>query len=129
MKNALGFERKEKLNSRFIEPFEILEWIGLMTYRLGLPPSFSVVYDVFHVLMLRKYITNPSNNVDHKPLQIEWEFELWGEVYLNLARKVKSLVQQGDHFSKGLESKSLDWKANWEGEYEIIEKYLELVQN
>ena len=39
---------------------EILERIGLVTYQLALPPDISQVHPVFHVSMLRKYISSPS---------------------------------------------------------------------
>ena len=42
--------------ARFIGPFEILERIGTVAYRLALPPSMSGVYEVFHVSMLLIYI-------------------------------------------------------------------------
>ncbi|GJW74311.1 retrotransposon protein, putative, ty3-gypsy subclass [Tanacetum coccineum] len=38
-----------KLSPRFIGPFEILERIGEVSYRLALPPQLSHVHDVFHV--------------------------------------------------------------------------------
>ncbi|KAA0052251.1 hypothetical protein E5676_scaffold113G00550 [Cucumis melo var. makuwa] len=54
MKGVLRFEKKGKLSPRFVGPFEILEWIGPIAYRLVLPPAFSAVHYVFHVFMLRK---------------------------------------------------------------------------
>ena len=39
MKGVLRFRRKGKLSLCFIGPFGILEWIGLVAYRLALPPS------------------------------------------------------------------------------------------
>ncbi|TYK14910.1 ty3-gypsy retrotransposon protein [Cucumis melo var. makuwa] len=71
MKGVLRFEKKGKLSPRFVEPFEILERIGLVAYRLPLPPSLFAVHDVFHVSMLRKYVTDPSNVVDYEPLEID----------------------------------------------------------
>ncbi|KAA0057167.1 ty3-gypsy retrotransposon protein [Cucumis melo var. makuwa] len=62
MKGVLRFEMKGKLNPRFVGPFEILERIGSVAYRLALPPSFSAVHDVFHVSMLRsrrRRVPNP----------------------------------------------------------------------
>ena len=53
---------------RFIEPFEILERVGIVAYRLALPPSMSCVHEVFYVSMLRKYTPDPSHMVD------------WGEI-------------------------------------------------
>ncbi|GJX61920.1 putative nucleotidyltransferase, ribonuclease H [Tanacetum coccineum] len=41
-----------KLSPRFIGPFEILERIGEVSYRLALPPQLSHVHDVFHVSLL-----------------------------------------------------------------------------
>ncbi|KAL0556464.1 hypothetical protein IC582_004978 [Cucumis melo] len=51
MKGVLRFERRGKLSPHFIGPFEIPERIGLVAYRLALPPSLSAVHDVFHVSM------------------------------------------------------------------------------
>ncbi|GKB73442.1 retrotransposon protein, putative, ty3-gypsy subclass [Tanacetum coccineum] len=47
------FGIKGKLSPRFIGPFEILERIGEVSYRLALPPQLSHVHDVFHVSLLR----------------------------------------------------------------------------
>ena len=45
---------------RYIGTFEILERVGIVAYRLALPPNFFQVHPVFHVLMLRKYISDLS---------------------------------------------------------------------
>ncbi|KAA0045470.1 ty3-gypsy retrotransposon protein [Cucumis melo var. makuwa] len=70
VKGVLRFEKKGKLSPRFVGPFEILERIGPVAYRLTLPPSFSAVHDVFHVSILRKYVADPTHVVDFEPLQI-----------------------------------------------------------
>ena len=38
--------------------------IGIAAYRLALPPSMSGVHEVFHVSMLRKYISDLAHVVD-----------------------------------------------------------------
>ena len=58
------FGKRGKLTPRFIGPFEILERIGTVAYRLALPPSMLGVHEVFHVSMLRKYTPDPSHVVD-----------------------------------------------------------------
>ena len=54
-----------KLSPRYIGPFEILDRIGAVAYRLALSPSLSGVHDVFHVSQLRRYIRDPSHVLDH----------------------------------------------------------------
>ena len=45
-------------------PFEILEQIGPVAYRLALPPSVSCIHNVFHVSVLRKYVYDESHIID-----------------------------------------------------------------
>ena len=54
-RGVVRFGKRGKLSPRFIGPFEILERIGTVAYRLALPPSMSSVHEVFHVSMLHKY--------------------------------------------------------------------------
>ena len=63
-REVISFNKRGKLSPRFIGPFEILERIGTVAYRLALPPSMSGVHEVFHVSMLRKYIPDPAHVVD-----------------------------------------------------------------
>nr|GEV59631.1 putative reverse transcriptase domain-containing protein [Tanacetum cinerariifolium] len=49
------FGIKGKLSPRFIGPFEILDRVGEVSYRLALPPQLSHVQNVFHVSLLRGY--------------------------------------------------------------------------
>ena len=55
------FGERGKLSPRFIGPFEILERIGSVAYRLALPPSMLGVHEVFHVSMLRKLYSRSSS--------------------------------------------------------------------
>ena len=61
MKGAIRFGKKGKLAPRYIGPFDIQLRVGEVAYRLVLPPELSRIHPVFHVLMLRKYIADPSH--------------------------------------------------------------------
>ena len=63
-RRVVRFGKRGKLALRYIGPFEILEMVGTVAYRLVLPPSLSGVYEVFHISMLRKYTPNPAHVVD-----------------------------------------------------------------
>ena len=71
MKGVLRFGRRGKLSPRFIGPFEILERVGQAAYHLTLPPDLSSVHPVFHVLMLRKYVHDPSHIIQHHLVELD----------------------------------------------------------
>ena len=70
-KGVVRFGKHEKQSPRFIGPFEILERIGTVAYRLALPPSMSVVHEAFHVSMLRRYTPDPAHVVDWGQVEID----------------------------------------------------------
>ena len=63
-RGVVRFGKRGKLSPRFIGPFEILERIGSVAYRLALPPSMSGVREVFHVSMLLEYTPDLAHEVD-----------------------------------------------------------------
>ncbi|XP_011081477.1 uncharacterized protein LOC105164524 [Sesamum indicum] len=52
-RGILRFRKYGKLSPRYIGPYEILEQVGPLAYRLALPTELSQIHDVFHVSMLR----------------------------------------------------------------------------
>ena len=65
------FGKGGKLSLRYIGPFEVLERVGTVAYRLDLTPSLSSVHAVFHVSTLWKYTPYPTNVID------------WGELIVD----------------------------------------------
>ncbi|KAK6148426.1 hypothetical protein DH2020_019338 [Rehmannia glutinosa] len=70
LKGMVRFGKKGKLRPRYIGPFEILDRIGDVAYRLALPPELAAVHNVFHISMLRKYISDPSDIINHEELDV-----------------------------------------------------------
>ena len=70
-RGVVKFDKCGKLSPRFIRPFEILERVGTVAYRLALPPSMSGVHEVFHVSMLRNYTPNPAHVVDWGQIEVD----------------------------------------------------------
>ena len=63
--------KRGKLALRYAGPFEIIERIGPVAYRLDLPPNLTGIHDVFHVSQLRKYHPDPSHIIEHVDVPIQ----------------------------------------------------------
>ena len=70
MKGVMRFGKKGKLAPRYIGPFEIRSRVGEVAYRLVLPPELSRIYPIFHVSMLRKYISDPSHVLQSQEVEL-----------------------------------------------------------
>ncbi|KAL0549938.1 hypothetical protein IC582_014433 [Cucumis melo] len=128
MRGVLRFERRGKLSPRFVGPFEILERIGPVAYRLALPPSLSTVHDVFHVSMLRKYVPDPSHVVDYEPLEIDENLSYVEQPVEVLAREVKTLRNKEIPLVKVLWRNHRVEEATWEREDDMRSRYPELFE-
>ncbi|KAL0546091.1 hypothetical protein IC582_015996 [Cucumis melo] len=128
MKGVLRFERRGKLSPRFVGPFEILERIGPVAYRLALPPSLSAVHDVFHISMLRKYVPDPSHVVDYEPLEIDESLSYVEQPVEVLAREVKTLRNKQIPLVKVLWRNHRVEEATWEREDDMRSRYPELFE-
>ncbi|XP_047260738.1 uncharacterized protein LOC124893986 [Capsicum annuum] len=71
MKGVIRFGRKGKLSPRYIGPYEILDRIGLVAYRLALPPRLSAVHPVFHVSMLSRYVHDDSHKIQPEDVELD----------------------------------------------------------
>ncbi|KAL0536706.1 hypothetical protein IC582_025666 [Cucumis melo] len=128
MRGVLRFERKGKLSPRFVGPFEILDRIGPVAYRLALPPSLSTVHDVFHLSMLRKYVPDQSHVVDYEPQEIDENLSYTQQPVEVLAREVKTLRNKEIPLVKVLWRNHRVEEATWEREDDMRSRYPELFE-
>ena len=124
----MRFGKKGKLSPRFVGPFEILERVGNVAYRLALPPSLSGVHNVFHVSMLRKYISNPSHILSNEPLELSQDLSYEERPVQILDRRVKELRNKKIQLIKVLWRNQSVEEATWEREDEFRNKYPELFE-
>ncbi|KAL4015479.1 hypothetical protein IC575_023063 [Cucumis melo] len=129
MKGVLRFAKKGKLSPRFVGPFEILERIGPVAYRLALPPSLAAVHDVFHISMLRKYVADPTHVVDFEPLQFSENLSYEEQPVEVLAREVKKLRSREIPLVKILWQNHGVEEATWEKEEDMRAQYPELFED
>ena len=85
------FGKRGKLSPRYIGPFEIVERVGPVAYRLDLPEELSRVHNVFHISMLRKYIPDPSHVLKALEIELRDDLSYEEQPVQNLGREEKEL--------------------------------------
>ena len=120
------FGRGGKLSPRYIGPFDVIERIGAVAYRLALPPQLSGVHDVFHVSMLRRYEPDPSHVLEWSDLDLEADVSYEERAIQILDRRDQILRGRTIPLVKVLWSHHGVEEATWEREDSIRSRYPEL---
>ena len=90
-RKILRFGKKGKLSPRFIGPYEVLERIGPVAYRLALPPELAKLHNMFHVVMLRRYYYDESHILPVQDVQVQEDLSYDEEPKAIMDREVKQL--------------------------------------
>ena len=114
------------MECRYIGPYQILERIGLVAYRLALPPSLSKVHDVFHVPQLRKCVTDPDAIVETHQPEVRPNLTVAEHPVKILDQAEKVLRNKVIRYVKVLWSGQTEREATWETEESMRRKYPEL---
>ncbi|GKV45643.1 hypothetical protein SLEP1_g52705 [Rubroshorea leprosula] len=122
-KGVYRFGLKGKLSPRYIGPFEILEMVGEVAYRIALPPELSNVHNVFHVSVLRKYESNPSHVINYEPLELKEDLSYTKQPIQILDRKEKVLRNKTVSLVKVLWQHHFENEATWELESQMRGQY------
>ncbi|KAL5575189.1 hypothetical protein UlMin_016888 [Ulmus minor] len=123
MKGVMRFGKRGKLSPRFVGPFEILERIGDLAYRVALPPAMSGIHNVFHVSMLRKYTPDPSRVLSYDTLDLRQDLTFEELPVKILDREEKELRRKRIRLVKVLWRNHEVEEATWEREDEMRAKY------
>ena len=63
------------LTAIFYGPFEVLKKIIPVSYELSFPPMIKI-HNVFHLLLLKKYVYDPNHILNWPMIQVEPEGEI-----------------------------------------------------
>ena len=90
-KKVMRFGKKGKLSPMFIGPYEVIEKMGPMAYQLALPLELEKIHNVYHVSMLRRYMSDPSHAISLETIELRLDLTYEEESVEILAQEVKEL--------------------------------------
>ena len=127
-KGVMRFGRKGKLSPRFIGPYEVIEKVGSLAYRLALPVELAQIHNVFHVCNLRRYVSDPSHILQSEVVELKEDLTYPEEPVQVLSREEKKLRSKVIPLVKVLWRNHRVEEATWEREDDMKKKYPHLFE-
>ena len=127
-KGVMRFGKKGKLSPIYIGPFEVIERVGSVAYKLNLPEELSGIHNVFHICNLKKCFADESLVIPHTDVHIDESLKFVEQPVSIEDRQVKKLRR------KYIPIVKVKWDARrgpeymWEVESTMKEKYPHLFQ-
>ncbi|GKF50524.1 putative reverse transcriptase domain-containing protein [Tanacetum coccineum] len=128
-KSVVRFRKKGKLAPRFVKPFEIIEKVGPVTYRLDLPEELNGVHDTFHVSNLKKCLADPTLKVPLDEIRVDAKLKFVEEPMEILEKEFKKLKHSRIAIVKVRWNSKCGPKFTWEREDQMKLKYPHLFSN
>ncbi|GKA14307.1 hypothetical protein Tco_0693953 [Tanacetum coccineum] len=122
-KGVVSFGKKEKLAPRFVGPFEIIEKVGLVAYKLDFLEKLNGVHDTFHVSNLRKCLADPILQVPLDEIRVDAKLNFVEEPVEILEREFKKLKRSRIAIVKVRWNSKPGPKFTWEREDQMKLKY------
>ncbi|GKA17944.1 putative reverse transcriptase domain-containing protein [Tanacetum coccineum] len=128
-KGVVRFGKKGKLAPRFVGPFEIIEKVGPMAYRLDLPEEFNGVHDTLYVSNLKKCLADPTLKVPLDEIRVYAKLNIVEEPVEILEREFKKLKRSRIAIVKVRWNSKRGPEFTWEREDQMKLKYPHLFSN
>ncbi|GJS20317.1 reverse transcriptase domain-containing protein [Tanacetum coccineum] len=122
-KGVVRFGKKGKLTPKFVGPFEIIEKVGPVAYRLDLPEELNGVHDTFHVSNLNKCLDDLTLQVPLDEIQVDAKLNFVEEPLEILEREFKKLKRSRIAIVKVRWNSKRGPEFMWEREDQMKLKY------
>ncbi|XP_074293306.1 uncharacterized protein LOC141620292 [Silene latifolia] len=120
--------KKGKLRQKYIGPYEILDRLGEVAYRLALPLILERVHNVFHVKQLQKYVSDPTHVLEVEHIELDDALSYVETPKEILDCKIRKTRNREIVLVKVLWSNHKVEEAIWETEESIKESYPNLFE-
>lgn len=120
--------KSRKLTPKFIGPYQIIERVGTVAYRVALPSFLSRIHNVFHVSQLRKYIPDPSHVIKEDDIQLKDNLSFDVAPMRIEERRTKKLRNKEIPLVKVVWNQTTG-DTTWELESKMREQYPELFES
>nr|GFA50030.1 putative reverse transcriptase domain-containing protein [Tanacetum cinerariifolium] len=121
-KGVVRFGKRSKGSPRYVGPFEIVERIGPVAYRLRLPKELVGVHDTFHVSNLKKCLADVNLHVPLDKVKVDDKLHFVEEPIGILDRGVKKLKRRWIPIVKVRWNSRRGPEFTWEREDEMKRK-------
>ncbi|GKD84074.1 putative reverse transcriptase domain-containing protein [Tanacetum coccineum] len=128
-KGVIRFGKRGKLNPRYIGPFKILTKVGTVAYRLELPKKLSHIHSTFHVLNLKKCLSDEPLIIPLDEVHIDEKLNFIEESVEIMDREVKRLKQSRIPIVKVHWNSRIGPEYTWERKDQMQKKYPYLFAN
>ncbi|GJX58939.1 putative reverse transcriptase domain-containing protein [Tanacetum coccineum] len=125
-KGVVCFGKRRKISPRYVGPFEIVERVGPVAYRLRLPQELVGVHDIFHVSNLKKCLADVTLHVPLEEVKIDEKLYFVEEPMEIMDREVKKLKKIRIPIVKVRWNSRRGPEFTWEREDEMKRKYPQL---
>ncbi|GKA09480.1 putative reverse transcriptase domain-containing protein [Tanacetum coccineum] len=125
-KGVVHFGKRSKLSPRYVGPFEVVERVGPVAYRLRLPQELVGIHDTFHVSNLKKCLANVNLYVPLKEIKIDDKLRFVEDSIEIIDREVKKLKRSWIPIVKVCWNSRRGPEFTWEREDEMKRKYPQL---
>ncbi|KAD7117088.1 hypothetical protein E3N88_04356 [Mikania micrantha] len=128
-KGVVRFGKKGKLAPRYVGPFEILDRIGPVAYKLQLPQELGGVHDTFHVSNLNKCLSDETLIIPLDEVQLDDKLHFIEEPIEIMDQDVKTLKRSRIPIIKVRWNSKRGPEFTWEREDHMKKKYPQLFIN
>ncbi|GJR48022.1 hypothetical protein Tco_1316125 [Tanacetum coccineum] len=122
-KGVVHFGKRGKLNPRYIVPFKVIERVETVSYKLELPQQLSRVHNTFHVLNLKKCLSNESLMIPLEELRDDDKLHFMEEPVEVMDREIKQLKRSRIPIIKVRWNSKRVLEFTWECKDQFKQKY------